>query len=485
MKVKNIIFKNCRFSFETPDKNGIHTGRSIVVSGKKILDIGPAEAIEKRYGSGPDTEVVDCSDKIVMPGLMDGHNHLCNTHMNMARAFRLDYDNIAKHMLTTIHNPYGWLTEESIYDISMASIINDVKHGATTIESSTILPDTAYRAMDDAGIRGILAPQMATSFRLDSEPLNWKQYLAQAERCIKDYHRPEERMSVAVHIHDLWDCTERLMTEAYQIAEDYDVKYVLHFWEFADAVRRGDALWPEGAFEHYMNLGIVTDRSVLFHGSMLQPEEIERLAETGASVIHNPDINGTNCGNCAYIPKMLEAGVNVGLGCDYGSLDVMTSMKLMLMIHNIMPRPLKGLDYWEPFKAATLGTARAYGLEKQTGSLEVGKRADIITIDLKKASHMLPMCTALLDVQPELLYFLFTRNCAGTTTAETMVDGQFIRRNGEFTQIDEERYVAKAAEWCEKCMTDLTDAFREKHYYARIIHPDFTKDEDIPEETLL
>ena len=484
--MKYTIFKNCRFSFETPEPKGIHTGHSIVVEGQNIVEIGDSKDMEQKYESSGQAEIIDCSNKIVMPGLMDGHNHLCNTHMNIARAFRLDYSNISEHMLTTIHDPYGWLTEESIYDISMASILNDVKHGATTIENSTILPDTAYRAMNESGIRGILAPQMATSFRLNADNLNWKQYLAKTKSCIEQYHDPDSRMTVAVHIHDLWDCTERLMTEAYQLAEDYHTKYVLHFWEFKDAVERGNALWKEeGAFKHYLNLGIVTDRSVLFHGSMLTPDEIYMLAETKASVIHNPDINGTNCGNCAYIPQMLEAGVNVGLGCDYGSLDVMTSMKLMLLIHNIMPREIKGVDYHAPFKAATYGTAKAYGMEDITGSLEAGKRADIITIDLNKAPGLLPMCTALLDVQPELLYFLFIRNCAGTTTSESMIDGKLVRLNGEFTFIDEEEYVAKASGWCEKCMRDLTLAHKNGTHYARIIHADFTKDEDIPEDRLL
>lgn len=88
--------------------------------------------------------VIDCTDKLVMPGLVDGHNHLCNTLMNISRAFPFDYSHISDHMLTTIHDPYGWLTPESLYDITMTSAINALKHGTTTVENSTILPDTAY-----------------------------------------------------------------------------------------------------------------------------------------------------------------------------------------------------------------------------------------------------------------------------------------------------------------------------------------------------
>lgn len=484
--MKKILFKNCKFLFLVPTAEGIVTGQSVLTEGPNILAIGNLVDLEKEFPDLGQAEIIDCSNKIVMPGLVDGHNHLCNTHMNVSRAFPFDYTKLTEHMLTTIHDPYGWLTKKSIYDITMTSIINDVKHGATTIENSTILPDTAFRAMTDAGIRGILAPQMATSFRLDADNLNMKQSLEKTRSCLKQYHHPDGTMQVVVHIHDLWDCTEKMMLAGMELASEYDTKYVAHFWEFASAQERGDILWADegGAFEHYRKRGLINDRCVFFHGSMLNEEQIDQLASLGASIIHNPDINATNCGNCAYIPKMLEAGVNVGLGCDYGSLDVMTNMKLMLLVHHIMPRRLRTLEYWKPFEAATMGSARAYGLDHMIGSLETGKRADIITIDLSKASHLLPMCTELIGIQTELLYFLFTRNCAGTETCETMINGRFVRRNGEFTQLDEEKLVAEASAWCGKCLTDLIQRRKDKKHYARIIHPDFTKDEDIPTELL-
>ena len=123
---------------------------------------------------------------------------------------------------------------------------------------------------------------------------------------------------------------------------------------------------------------------------MLREPEIEAIAGTGASIIHNPDINGTNCGNCAYVPYMLKNGINVGLGSDYGSLDAMSAMKLMLIVHNIMPRAERVLSYQAPFYAATMGSARAYGLDQEIGSIEPGKKADIITIAVSYTHLTLP-----------------------------------------------------------------------------------------------
>ncbi len=485
---KKVLFKDCKFLYTSPVLGGMKTGLSILIEGKKIIDIAPFTELKSKYGRQvDDCDIIDASNKIVMPGLFDAHNHLCNTHMNLSRAFGINYDSVNDHMFTTVHDPYGWHTEESLFDVSLLSALNDIKHGATTIENSTILPDAAHKAMKKSGCRGILAPQMATSFQLDNERLNWKEYLTQAERCIKEYHNPEEKMSVAVHIHDQWDTLEEVMIRGMEMAEEYDVKYVTHFWEFPDSTRKADLEFESegGAFLHYLNKGLINDRCVFFHGSMLSEHEIDMLSETGASVIHNPDINGTNCGNCAYIPYMLDKGVNVGIGSDYGSLDALTSMKLALLVHNIQDRPLKGIKGYQAFYAATMGGAKAYGMDEETGSIEVGKKADIVTIDLTKASHLAPMATSAIPYAEEILMFLFVRNCAGTETCETMIDGEFIRRDGNFTQIDEEEILRKANLWFEKFIPDLAQQRKAGKHYATKIHEDYLKDSEVDLQSLL
>ena len=251
------LFKNCKFLFGGADPESVSTGLSVAVEDDRILFLGTEKEYYEQHPEKSLPTVIDCTDKLVMPGLVDGHNHLCNTLMNISRAFPFDYSHISDHMLTTIHDPYGWLTQESLYDITMTSAINALKHGTTTVENSTILPDTAYEAMDTSGIRGILAPQMASSFRLDSDPQNWKQALEKTKSCIEHYHNPKRRMSVAVHIHDLWDCMEKLMDGALELAEQYDTRFVTHFWEFQNAVERADEMWRDdgGAFSHYMKKG--------------------------------------------------------------------------------------------------------------------------------------------------------------------------------------------------------------------------------------
>lgn len=285
-----------------------------------------------------------------------------------------------------------------------------------------------------------------------------------------------------MHIHDTWDCADKIIEKAFDLAVRYDTKFVSHFYEFPKAAELDDQLWRAegGAFEHYESMGIIGPRSVFFHGCMLNERRMERIAQLGASIIHNPDINGTNCGNCAYVPYMFKAGVNVGLGSDCGALDMFGAMKLMLFAHNIMPRAEKKIEYWQPLEAATINNAKAYGLAHLTGSLEPGKRADIITIDLKTASDLVPLVPAATEVQPEMLFFLFIRSCAGKETCETMIDGQWVRRDGQFVHLDEEEIVANAARRCEEFLPDMVRARREDSHFAIRLYDDFVSDDQIP-----
>lgn len=477
--MRYVLFKNCKLLFLSAGPEDIRCGESVLVRDDTICAVEKLDDLLREYPEAKSGKIIDCSKKIVMPGLIDGHTHFCNTHMNLARMFSMDYANIAKHQLITVHDPYGWHTEDSLYDISLCSALNAIKHGTTTAANCTILPDTAYRAMKKSGLRGILAPQIATSFMLDADRLDGEAALHETERCIREYNEPENGFSVVVHIHDTWDCLDSVIEKAYDMAVRYDTKFVSHFYEFPKAAELDDKLWEKegGSFEHYMRMGIINERSVFFHGCMLNEERIEALAQSGASIIHNPDINGTNCGNCAYVPYMLKAGVNLGLGSDCGALDVLGAMKLMLIVHNIMQREYRRIEYRAPLKAATMGNAKAYGIDEFTGTIEKGKKADLITIDLSTSPELVSLTAEALSYEPEMLFFLFIRSCAGKETSETMVNGKLLREDGQFIFLNEKEIVERAARWCDEFLPEFAKKMTDGDHYAKRVYPDFVNDE--------
>jgi len=144
-------------------------------------------------------------------------------------------------------------------------------------------------------------------------------------------------------------------------------------------------------------------------------------------------------GDVANLPKMLEAGLKVGLGTDSLQNGMFHSMSGAALFHKIMPRELRFLPEEIPFRLATMGSAKAYGFEEKIGSLEIGKQADIITIDL---DGNIPLFLAQKDT---LLRFLST-NASHVAVSESMIAGNFIRRDGHFTSIDEKKITARVSE---------------------------------------
>jgi 5-methylthioadenosine/S-adenosylhomocysteine deaminase len=200
---------------------------------------------------------------------------------------------------------------------------------------------------------------------------------------------------------------------------------------------------------------------------VLTEKEIDLYAQTGTALAHCPPTNSI-LGNCAYVPYMLKAGVKVGLGTDCPTHNLWNVMLSVSQQQNIMPREMRGLAPWTPFELATVGSAKALRMEDRIGTLEPGKRADIVTIDLSHNTSLYP-----LNVGTLLTFFAF--NGPGTEVADAMVDGVFLRRNGEFTIFDEEAIIAKANQWCDKFTIDYMTAKATGTPMFNRVHEEYTR----------
>jgi cytosine/adenosine deaminase-related metal-dependent hydrolase len=260
-----------------------------------------------------------------------------------------------------------------------------------------------------------------------------------------------------------------MLVEGMELAEKYDVQFATHVAEAPDEKERADALWADegGQIEHLRNIGLMRPRSLFFHGAVLNEREIDICAETGVAIAHCPPTNSI-LGNCAYLPYMLKAGVNVGLGTDMPTHNMFNVMLSVSQQHSIMPRELRGLPPWTPFELATVGSARALGLEDQVGTLEPGKRADLVTIDLTHNTSLFPLNVG------GLLTFM-TANGPGTQVSDAMVDGKFLRRDGEFTIFDEEAIIARAQEWCDKFTEDYMQAQAAEEPMFNRVHEEYQR----------
>ncbi len=449
-----VLFRNCRYLISrAAAQGGIIENGAVYIEGPLIKAIGPSGELEAQYGSQDGVETIDASDKIVMPGLVDAHNHVGEAHIFQIFGWlETPLTGIVDGAIRVLWPAWNWLTDESVYDLTLFGLLNLLKHGTTTFGNAFNHPDAVYKASAESGMRTVIHVQMITSINLP-DAKNEVEYLALNEAAINNYHNTEDgRIRIGVHPSATYNCTQSLLRKAMDMAEKYDVQFATHVAEAPDEKERADATWADegGQIQHLRNIGLMSPRSLFFHGAVLNEREIDMLAETGTALAHCPPTNSI-LGNCAYLPYMLETGVKVGLGTDWPMHNLFNAMLSVAQQHSIMPRDLRGVMPWTPVELATLGSARALQWEEQIGSLEPGKQADLITIDLSRNTGLFPLNAG------TLLTFL-AMNGPGTQVTDAMVDGKFLRRNGEFTVLDEDAIIARAREWCDKFAVDYMAA---------------------------
>jgi cytosine/adenosine deaminase-related metal-dependent hydrolase len=463
-----VLFHNCRYLITGAPPNGeILEDCDLSIEDAKIKAIGSADEVGAHDIDENDIEIIDCTNKIVMPGLVDAHNHVGEVHALLVEGW---LDTPLTGTVDALNRVYwpadGWLTEESAYDLTLFGLLNMLKYGVTTHANASPLPNAVYQATVDAGVRAVIHPQMVTSVELHG--MDERAHLATTEEVIQRYHNTHDgRIQVGIHPNCTFNCRQRLLLRSMELANEYDVQFVIHYGETPEEVDSSNALWASegGLVQHFYNAGLLSPRTVIFHGTLLNEAEIDLLVETDTAVVHCPATNAW-FGYCAYLPYMLKAGLRTGLGTDMPSHNIFNVMLSVLQHHAIMPRELRGIEPAKIFELATLGGAQVLGLENEIGTLQPGKRADVVTIDLSHNSSLFPL-------NSQVLFAMLVTNGAGTQVCDSMVNGVFLRRDGAFISLDEAAIIGHAQEWCGKFSDYYLASKQYNKPMIKRVHDDF------------
>jgi 5-methylthioadenosine/S-adenosylhomocysteine deaminase len=475
--VGRTLFRNCRYLIARPDRREVLRDASILTDGRNIVAVGSGREIETIDLGDPTLDVVDCSSKIVMPGLVNGHNHspwsVVNLVFSAASSTGVELPP-EPDFIAAIENhvmaPMAWFRDDSTYDLAMCGLMDQIRYGTTTTADANNHPDALYRAAVDSGIRSIVQPQMITNIMLDD--LDEDGYLAQAEQCIRDYHiGGDDRVTVMVHPSWPWNCTESLLVKGMALAEKYDVQYATHLFELEAEKELADRIWADrgGAVGYLRDIGLLTPRTVFFHGIEADEADIGMLAEAGCALVHNPELNAELFSRVANVPRWLKTGMNVSLGTDYGQFDMFTAMKLAGLLGRVA-RGRSPIDPWAILEMATIGGAKSMWLDDKVGTIEPGKRADIITLDLSRNSGLIPICD-----DPDWIAALLTRQATRTEVTDSMINGVLLRRDGRFTALDEAEIVGRAQYWSAKFVVDYRKMLTDRKPWHRKVHPMFER----------
>ncbi len=376
-------------------------------------------------------KVIDGTNKITMPGLINTHSHVA---MTLLRGVGDDQS------LQTWLEEYIWpkeakLDDELVYLGSKLAMAEMIKTGTTTFNDMYFRMEETAKAVDESGMRAVLGYGMIDLF--DEEKM--KSELRVSERLIKNCHNTcQNRITVAVAPHAPYTCSEELLVKSKELADKKDLKLHIHVSETKKEVE--DITNDKNAtpFKYLDNIGILDSDTIAAHGVWTTSEEMDILKEKDVSIAHNPSSNMKLASGIAPVTEYLEKGINVGIGTDgvssNNNLDMFSEMKLTAFLQKVKTLNPQVLPTRDTFKMATENGAKALGIN--AGAIREGKLADIIMVDTM-VPHMTPQRNPLSNIVYASL---------GTDVDTVICNGQLLMENKELKTINEEEIIREVNE---------------------------------------
>ena len=394
--------------------------------------------------AGESADVIDGRGKVLMPGLVNAHTHL---YQVLLRAVWEDLPFLA--WLKRIYGVAAALNPEHAAAGTLLGCLENLKGGVTTVCEHNFLnpgPECAASAADaieESGLRAVFARTIMDTGEIVPECTKESPETAFGRiEELMTRKRGGEKSRLTFRIGPNTppiNASPDLLREIRRFADHHSIGISAHVAESASVVevtRR--ELGREGVVAHLKDFGIHGEDAVFAHGVHLSPDEIGHLAETGTSVSHNPVSNMMLGDGIAPVVEMLAAGVNVGLGSDGAasnhSQDLFETMKAASLLQKVKHQDAGVIDPYSVLRMATADGARALGLASVCGTVEVGKRADLILVDIGKP-HFQPVN----DLFSQMVH------CAKATDVDTvMVDGNVLMRGRQCALLDEDGILRRA-----------------------------------------
>ena len=369
-------------------------GHAIAVAGGVIRAVVPAAEAGRRFAA---RSTVRLADHVVLPGLVNAH-----THASMALLRGVGDDLPLQQWLTERIWPLeqALVGEEFVQDGARLAAVEMLRAGVTTCSDMYFYPDLVARALTSVGMRavvGIIAIGFPTAYAVDADD-----YLRKGLQA-RDALRDEPRVSFTLAPHAPYTVSDATLGRVATLAEELDLPVHIHVHETVREVEESVARHGMRPLERLDRLGLLSERLIAVHSVHLTDQEIARLGRVGASVAHCPVSNLKLANGLARVPAMLAAGVNVALGTDGAAsnnrLDMFDEARFAALLAKNVSGDASMLPAAAALECATINGARALGLQERIGSIETGKEADLVAVELSS-----PEVFPLFDPVSHLLY---------------------------------------------------------------------------------
>ncbi|MBS7610156.1 amidohydrolase [Candidatus Bathyarchaeota archaeon] len=435
----------------TMGNKGIIRDGAIIIEGDRIIDLGKAGEMANRYKG---YERLDAKGKLIIPGLVNAHQHAA---MSLLRGYADDLP-LKEWLEEKIWPLEAHLKGYEIYVGALITAIESLLGGCTTINTMYhYLPDfNEARAFAEVGIRGAIG-HVCFSWRMDEDR-------KALYRLAEEWHgKADGRIRVTVDPHSPYTVDPEGLCELLKICENLNQRFGspelpifehIHLAETMDEPRKVEKAFGkklEGGVVEYLDaLGFLNSSVTAAHCVHLAPREPMILAKKGVKVVHCPTSNLKLGSGISPIPELLKANVTVALGtdgsCSNNSSDMFETMKLAALLHKGIRLDPTLMPAEEVLRMATIEGAKAVHWEGSIGSLEPGKKADIVIINLRKP-HLTPMYS-------EISHLVYA--CKASDVDTVLVNGNIIVEDRRIKTIDP----YKVMEMAEKAKEDLLARLR-------------------------
>jgi len=402
------------------DKTIVNDG-AVAIRRDTIVEIGSAAKLAARY---PSAARLDTEHGLVMPGLVNTH-----THAAMACFRGLANDLPLMQWLQDYIFPFeAKLTGRIVYQATLLSLAEMIKSGTTSFCDMYLFAGDVARATEESGMRAWIGEVL-----YDFPSPNYGEVAAglqYVEHLFADYSS-HPLINITVDPHAVYTCSPELLQKLKKMADKHAALSIIHLAENAAEVKGSQERYGASPVMHLENLGILDSRVVAAHCVILTDAEIALLAQRGVTVAHCPESNMKLASGIAPVPRMLAAGLSVGLGTDgsvsNNNVDMFGEMNTAAKLHKVNSLDPTAMPAETVLAMATIGGARVLAAENEIGSLEPGKKADLIVLDMNQ-----PHLTPLFNIPSHVVYA-----ARGSDVVHSIINGAIVMRNRELTTLDE------------------------------------------------
>jgi 5-methylthioadenosine/S-adenosylhomocysteine deaminase len=417
-----------------PGRDTLSPG-AVALDGRDIVAVGRPEDVAARFRGA---ETIDARGQVVLPGLVNTHTH---APMVMYRGLADDLalmDWLEKYIFPAEAKT---VSPEMVRVGTRLAALEMIQSGTTTFADMYYFEEEVGRAAKAAGLRGVLG-QTIIGFPV-ADAKTPADSLARAEAFIEEFAGDDLIVPVPAP-HSMYTLDEASLKAAAAMADRHGIPLLTHLAETEDEVRTSQEKHHLTPAAYLESIGLLSPRVVAAHCVWVGPEDRALLARRGVKVSHNPESNMKLASGTAPVPAFLASGMTVGLGT-YGAasnndLDMFEAMRQAALLHKLATKDPRALPASAVLAMGTIDGARALGLGEKIGSIEVGKRADVIVVSMRGARQ-----TPIYNPVSHLVYV-----ATGADVQTTIVNGRVLMRDRKVLTLDERAVLADARRLAEK-----------------------------------